>query len=103
MNTRRVLAVAICVGAVIGGRAAWQQTSVGAVAMAGQYDLGANRIPSLVTDEPEYYIEPDTVRLDRYGNEIETAINDYRVDPLGEMYELHSPDTALPQLAPPEV
>ena len=102
MNNRRVLAVAICVGAVIGGRAAWQQTSVSAAAMASQYDVGVNKIPSLPTVEPEYYIEPSTVWLDRYGNEIETAIGDYRVDPLGEMYERHSPDTALPQLAPPE-
>lgn len=70
--------------------------------MAGQYDVGVNKIPSLLTDESVFDIEPDTVWLDRYGNEIETAIGDYRVDPLGEMYEQHSPDTALPQLAPPE-
>jgi hypothetical protein len=103
MGTTRVLAVAICVGAVIGGCAAWHQTSVSAVSMPGQFDLGLDAVPDVLTDEAEFDIEPYTPRLDRYGNEIETAIGDYRVDPLGDMYERHSPDTALPQLAPSEV
>ena len=42
-------------------------------------------------------------RIDRYGNEIETAVGDYRVDPRGEVYERHAPDTALPNLPPPGV
>ncbi len=36
--------------------------------------------------------------FDVYGNEIESASEDYRIDPRGEMYERHSPDTALPRL-----
>ena len=40
-------------------------------------------------------------RMDRYGNPIETAIGDYRVDPRGEMYERHSPETAVTRLAVP--
>lgn len=42
-------------------------------------------------------------RIDRYGNEIETAHGDYRIDPRGEVYERHAPDTALPKLPPPGV
>jgi hypothetical protein len=41
------------------------------------------------------------VLLDDYGNEVEIAIGDYRIDPGGEIYENHSPDTAVPRLAPP--
>lgn len=37
--------------------------------------------------------------FDVYGNEIEAASEDYRIDPRGEIYERHSPDTALPRLA----
>lgn len=47
-------------------------------------------------------LSPRPVLRDLYGNEIETAVGDYRFDPRGELYELHSPDTALPRLAPPE-
>jgi hypothetical protein len=39
-------------------------------------------------------------RLDVYGNEIDEAIGDYRVDPRGDTYESHSPDTALLKLGP---
>ena len=39
--------------------------------------------------------------LDVYGNEIEDAITDYRVDTQGAIYENHSPDTEVPRLGPP--
>ena len=45
-------------------------------------------------------IEP---RLDVNGNEIDDAIGDYRVDGGGEMYERHSPDTALLHLGAPRL
>jgi hypothetical protein len=38
---------------------------------------------------------PSDPRVDLYGNEISNAVGDYRVDPLGHMYERHAPDTAL--------
>jgi len=40
-------------------------------------------------------------RVDLNGNEIDDAVGDYRVDLLGEMYERHAPDTALPHLGEP--
>jgi hypothetical protein len=43
----------------------------------------------------------ETRRMDMYGNPIETAIGDYRIDQRGEMYERHSPDTAVPRLGVP--
>ena len=41
-------------------------------------------------------------RRDVYGNLIAPAVADYFVDPYGEMYESHAPDTALPELGQPE-
>ena len=41
-------------------------------------------------------------RQDVYGNEIAPAIADYFVDPYGEMYERHAPDSALLELGQPE-
>jgi hypothetical protein len=42
-------------------------------------------------------------RVDLNGNEIDAAIGDYRVDRNGEMYEEHSPETALLHLSAPEL
>jgi hypothetical protein len=38
-------------------------------------------------------------RIDIYGNEIHDAVGDYRVDPGGDVYENHAPDTEVPRLA----
>jgi hypothetical protein len=53
------------------------------------------------TDEADSYSPEENARLDQYGNEIEEAVGDYRLDVQGEMYELHSPETALPHLGRP--
>jgi hypothetical protein len=39
-------------------------------------------------------------RRDLYGNEIDEAVGDYRIDERGEIYERHSPDTAVLKLKP---
>jgi hypothetical protein len=41
--------------------------------------------------------------VDRYGNLIEKAIGDYRIDPRGDIFERHSPTTAVPRLPDPSV
>ena len=37
-----------------------------------------------------------------YGNEVTPAVATYKLDGMGALYELHSPQTELPQLAPPK-
>ena len=39
--------------------------------------------------------------VDLYGNEVENAVADYRIDRRGGVYERHSPDTAVSKLGPP--
>jgi len=39
--------------------------------------------------------------IDVFGNEIDEAVGDYRVDMRGDLYERHSPDTEVPKLPPP--
>ena len=39
---------------------------------------------------------------DLYGNEVNAAVAEYSVDPLGSPYEVHSPQTELPRLGSPE-
>ena len=43
----------------------------------------------------EEILDARDVRHDVYGNEIAPAVGDYLVDPYGEMYERHAPDTAV--------
>lgn len=42
-------------------------------------------------------------RRDLYGNVIESAVGDYRIDMRGDVYEHHDPDTVITELAPPGV
>ena len=42
-------------------------------------------------------------RIDLYGNEVEDAVGDYRIDRGGAIYERHSPDTEVTQLAAPRL
>lgn len=46
----------------------------------------------------DQFAEP---RRDLYGNEVTGAVADYRVDPRGDLYERHAPDTAVLKLGPP--
>lgn len=39
---------------------------------------------------------------DVYGNQVTVAVAKYRLDATGAQYELHSPQTELPRLAPPK-
>lgn len=43
----------------------------------------------------------DTPRIDLYGNEVDDAVGDYRVDGTGDLYETHSPDTEVTRLGVP--
>lgn len=40
--------------------------------------------------------------LDLYGNEVTSAVAKYKFDGTGALYELHSPQTEVPKLAPPK-
>jgi hypothetical protein len=42
-------------------------------------------------------------RVDLYGNEVEEAVSDYGIDIRGGIYERHSPDTEVTQLAAPSM
>ena len=50
-------------------------------------------------DLPPIGVEPAERLIDRYGNTVERAVTDYRIDHRGDVYERHSPNTALPKLA----
>ena len=53
----------------------------------------SNTVPSFQPQE-----RPQRPRIDLYGNPIDKAVTDYRVDPRGELYEHHAPGTAVLKL-----
>lgn len=104
MSSIRVAAVVFCIGLVVIARAAWDNGRAGATSMRLE-EIGMGSPGPLGGSRPttEMWIPPrETKLLDLYGNEVERAIGDYRVDERGEMFELHSPETALPSLPRPE-
>ncbi len=62
------------------------------------------RRTSLVSDTADGDVPGDDMphNLDLYGNEVTDAVAKYRFDASGLLYELHSPQTEVPKLAPPK-
>lgn len=101
MSSVRVVA-GILVAAMLLTWSVWTPTT--RVPLGGgafERDDTATVMDSLRPDEARREIAPQRKMIDRYGNEIERAISDYRVDYRGDIYERHSPDTAVPRLGPP--
>ena len=97
MITQRVWFAAIASGMVLAGGSGWAVAVHGATvdpAPTAAFDMFSVLQPAL--DEPA--IES---HLDVYGNEVQDAITDYRVDTQGVVYENHSPETEVPHLGPP--
>ena len=96
MFTLRVWFVLISMSTVLAGGTVW--SAVGRPASALPFD-SSTAVTDLLAPNPAA-IEP---RVDRYGNEIEDAVGDYRIDPGGDVYESHSPDTEVTRLSVPVI
>ena len=64
---------------------------------AGRIAVDADQL--YATPAPATAVPVD--RVDLFGNNIDAAVNDYRVDPRGELYERHAPDTEVLRLGAP--
>lgn len=92
MITLRVWFVMIVLATVFAGGTVWSAVARPAASFElFAPDTGAAGLP-------DNFQTPVVPRLDVYGNEIEDAIGDYRIDPRGDVYESHSPDTEVPRL-----
>ena len=84
---------ACCMAVIIAGVVLFLRGDTTAVSAAGTH-----------VDRPgilDGILDSRDVRRDVYGNDIAPAVADYLVDPYGEMYESHAPDTALLKLGQP--
>jgi hypothetical protein len=102
MSSLRIVIGIICLVVALVARGIWAETRIPPPAQSiikgpsttAVYDRGD-------VDEPYPPGRIESSRMDRYGNQIESAVGDYRIDRRGEMYERHSPDTAVPRLGVP--
>jgi hypothetical protein len=104
---------------VSGGKLSMSLFRVTVVVVVLAFLLGAHSVspsaasPARVTTIPDLFVHesdhtPASDRgadsssgIDVFGNEVDEAVGDYRVDARGDLYERHSPDTEVPKLAPP--
>jgi hypothetical protein len=100
MTPVRVVLVLIWVTAFLSGRALFDISTAVSEGAGLQQRAEMPRVREISAD-----VRPRPTssgpRLDLYGNPIDEAISDYRVDGRGDMYERHAPDTALLRLGSP--
>ena len=95
--------VGVWVLAVIAGHEMWTPR-VSAVPRTATIETTSISIPLVegAAEDASAIADPYTQpQFDVYGNQIDDAVGDYRIDPRGDLYEQHSPDTALLTLGPP--
>jgi hypothetical protein len=97
MITLRVRFVTIVLATVLAGGTVW---SAVVRPVASFQLLAPNTADTGLTDTVQ---TPAAPHVDLYGNEIEDALGDYRIDPRGDVYESHSPDTEVTHLSPPTI
>ena len=99
MSFVRVVFVLIWVAAFISGRALFHLST----AVSDGAALHVRDDTPLVRDTAAVGPRAATSQplVDLYGNPIDRAMSDYRVDGRGDMYERHAPDTALLKLGSP--
>ena len=103
MTPLRIGIAVIWVAALLAGRIMGQATAASGIpatsaeVTAQPADRAASVLiePSVEADDP---LDP---RVDLFGNEVEDALADYRIDHGGDVYEQHSPETALQKLGSP--
>jgi hypothetical protein len=106
--TIRVAIGVIWLASFVAGREAWTPAPpLANTATSAEITVPTAPLVGAVAGEPQ--VEPGDLpadadpRFDLFGNEIEEAVADYRIDLRGSVYERHSPETAVPRLGSPEV
>lgn len=99
MNFTRVLIGALVIALAVIGRE-YAAASAATTQVTASFELSSPAITDVPAASPKL-ADQDTPRVDLYGNEVEDAIGDYRVDGTGDLYEAHSPDTEVTRLGAP--
>ncbi len=71
--------------------------------IATSFSATAADARSLSSSSSKPTFEPRGPRIDVYGNVVHHAIAQYEIDVEGDVYERHSPETALPKVGRSEM
>lgn len=106
MNRLPALLLLLCLAAMVAGahigtrhHAARSHT----YAIAGKRVYNTAVIDAPTQSLPSHHGERAAPHVDINGNDVDDAVADYRIDDIGEMYESHSPDTALLHVGAPKM
>src|SRR5262245_16327493 len=103
MTPFRAITVLIVVAVLIAGREMWKSVVTPAEAHVFRAVSHTTSVPDSNTQDKQDQMRDDDVArpdVDLFGNEVDKALGDYRVDIRGDIYERHSPDTEVPKLRP---
>jgi hypothetical protein len=98
MNAALLALRAVAAASVVAVMATWIDDERGTFTPARSYEE-TTAISDRLRDELPSGDRDEIV--DRYGNRIEEAVGDYRIDPRGDIFERHSPATEIPRLPDP--
>lgn len=95
------LVILVVLGGAWGASQAKSASQSGATRAKAISQNGERSAPAPIRrSSNELMVAPE---LDLFGNEIERAVTDYRIDFEGGTYEAHSPDTAITRLSAPSL
>ncbi|HTM02735.1 MAG TPA: hypothetical protein VL173_04460 [Vicinamibacterales bacterium] len=105
MTTRRVIFTVIALAAIVLCGSMWTAAvPAHAAALGSRHSAAISDLSDLPEDPSDGDATDDltiTPQFDVYGNEVDDAVGGYRIDPRGDEYEEHSPDTEIVRLGPP--
>lgn len=103
MTAIRVAIGLLWIMSLLAGRGMWNPAVTSPIAatsaeITDQFVLPTAEAGKKGLDAPDATLDP---RVDLFGNEVEDALADYRIDVRGSVYERHSPETAVAFLGSP--
>jgi hypothetical protein len=106
MTSLRVAIGVIWVLSFVAGRGLWVSAKPSAITatsaeITAQAEHAGGTVAGGSLMEPDDSSPSNDSRVDLFGNEIEEAVADYRIDLRGGIYERHSPDTEVARLGSP--
>jgi hypothetical protein len=96
MSSLRVIVGVIWIAILLVTHGIWTATALPLDNVGVFPDPGTTSVRDGAEND-DYSASSGTELYDMYGNEIEEALGDYRIDFRGDMYERHAPQTALPE------
>ena len=101
MKSVGAVAVVMVGSLLVAAGSAWVESEILEVSAPDTYGAPAAGVTGVSYDELSGEAQRREFIVDRYGNHIEKAVGDYRVDPGGDIFERHSPATAVAELPDP--